>query len=451
MADFSENIELSVLSCLLKDGSLYPMVEDILDPSSFGWKPFGIIYKSIQDIINGDLYPDTLTVRTDLERKGLLQAIIIPSNGIRGAETLKYIRDLDVNPDNIESYAFQVNELKGLRQLVELSDKMRRAVESGEKRPIEILYDMDMESGKIAAYVGYHSKNEKVAKEVALENLERFSSAVLGKNLYVKTGLRAWDDYVNGLYPERLYVVSARSNEGKSALIQNLIYRLSVEQGVKIKLFTLEMSAEDVQNRLVQIMTGISPLRIEKGELTEDELELFKTASGKISDSPILYDDSAELSLALLRTKIRKAVADGCKAIFIDQLEQIQIGGSGDKQEEYIKINYIAYRIKAFAREMSVPIVLVHQLNRSSEGSAKGQGETDLQLHMLAQGGEKAADAVLMIKNKDKTKFYWTKNRQGPKGMREVNWEGKRILFSDMSVSVNVPDFVQGTLPEEVM
>ena len=82
MADFSENIELSVLSCLLKDGSLYPMVEDILDPSSFGWKPFGIIYKSIQDIINGDLYPDTLTVRTDLEREGLLQAIVIPSNGI---------------------------------------------------------------------------------------------------------------------------------------------------------------------------------------------------------------------------------------------------------------------------------------------------------------------------------------------------------------------------------
>ena len=442
---YNENIELQTLACLFKDGSLYPIVEDILEKKAFGWKPFGLVFQSIKDIVDSDLYPDVETVSTDLDRKGMLDAVSISSSGLRGKDALVFMKGMDVNVEQLESYAYQVLELRANRQILSLAEDMKSGVESG-KRPIEILSDMDLKSGKIAAFVGAQSKNTRNAKDVAMASVEQFEDASNGNSKYISTGLSAWNDFTNGLYPQRLYMIAARTNEGKSALVQNLINNIAIEDGIMVKLFSLEMSAEEIHNRLVQIRTGISPLRIETGKLRDSEIEPYKEATKIISNSPIIYDDSSELSLALLRTKIRKAKANGVRVVFIDQLEQLSIGGSGDSQPEYIKINYISYRLKAFSREMDIPVVVVHQMNRSGEGS-QGDKEVDPLLSQISQAGEKACDAILLIKNnKSGAYFYWGKNRQGRKGRREVNWNGERILFSDIPGSSEFPEFVQPEL-----
>lgn len=447
---FNENIELQTLACLFKDGSLYPIVEDILEKKAFGWKPFGLVYQSIKDIVDSDLYPDVETVSTDLDRKGMLGAISIASNGLVGKEALDFMKSMDVNVDNLESYAFQTQELHASRQIIALADDMKKGVESG-KRPIEILSDMDLKSGKIAAFVGAQSKNTRTAKDVATSSVEQFEDASNGKSRYISTGLSAWDDFTNGLFPQRLYMVAARTNEGKSALVQNLINNIAIENNIMVKLFSLEMSAEEIHNRLVQIRTGISPLRIEQGKLRDNEIEPYKEATKIISNAPIIYDDSSELSLALLRTKIRKAKASGVKVVFVDQLEQLTISGAGDSQPEYIKINYISYRLKAFSREMDIPIVVVHQMNRSGE-SNQADKDADPTLAQIAQAGEKACDAILLIKNnKSGASFYWGKNRQGRKGKREVQWNGERILFSDIPGTSEFPEFVQAVQEELII
>lgn len=445
---YNENIEAHVISILFKDGSLYSVVEDMLEKNSFGWVPFGNIYQAISEVVESDLYPDIDTVAHNLERKNLLNSLTIPATKITGRDALDYLKDMDSSPDLIENYAFQISELRGGRQLAALADKMKKNLESG-KRPIEILAMMDYESGKISAYVGSPSQNTRTSKDVAESNIKQFQDTLNGKSRYIETGLKFWDDYAGGVAP-RFYLIASEQNEGKSTLVNNLIYNLSVDREesrkVKVKLFTFESSAEEINNKLVQRQTGISQIRIEKGELSESELVLYQTALEKISKSPIVYDDSSEITLPLLRTKIRKAVADGVGVIFIDQIEQIQIGGSGDSQPEHIKINYISYRLKAYQREMDVAIIAVHQNKKvTGQGGNEHRNKVyDYQLNDLSQAGGKAPNAVIMIRTTKEPAVFWVKNREGKKGKRPIGWEGKFLRMYDLEDSeIEEPSFIQ--------
>lgn len=448
---FNENIEIQTLACLFKDGSLYPIVEDILEKKAFGWKPFGIIFQSIKDVVDSDLYPDTETVATDLDRKSMLQAININSNGLQGKDALNFLRDLKVDVEQLESYAYQVQELYANRQLLALAEDMRNGVENG-KRPIEILSDMDLKSGRIAAFVGAQSQNSKNSIDVAKNNIQQLQDTLKGVSNYVKTHFRFWDDFFGGI-SKRLYMIAGEQNEGKSTLVLNLIKNIAIAppdnlseeekkkfKKTKIKLFTFESSAEEIQNKLVQMMTGISVIKIEKGELSEEEVDKYQEALTEVGNSPISYDDSSEITLPLLRTKIRKAVAEGAEVIFIDQLEQILLGGSGDAQQEHIKLNYISYRLKAYQREMDTRIIIVHQRKKVGEESRN----RDPELSDLNQAGGKAPDGVMMVRTKKDPAVFVVKNRQGKKGKQDVGWDGSRITFSDISQSL--PDYIQDEL-----
>lgn len=445
---YNENIEAHVISILFKDGSLYSVVEDMLERNSFGWIPFGIIYESISEVVETDLYPDIDTVAHNLERKNLLSQVKIPNLNLSGRDALDYLKSMESSPELIENYAFQISELRGSRQLVALADKIKKGVETG-KRPIEILSMMDFESGKISAYVGSPSQNTRTSKDVAESNIQQFQDTIKGKSRYIETGLKFWDDFAGGIAP-RFYLIASEQNEGKSTLVNNLIYNIAVDREedkkVKVKLFTFESSAEEINNKLVQRQTGISQIRIEKGELSEKELGMYQDALQKISKSPIVYDDSSEITLPLLRTKIRKAVADGARVIFIDQIEQIMIGGSGDSQPEHIKINYISYRLKAYQREMDVAIIAVHQNKKvTGQGGAEHRNKVyDYQLNDLSQAGGKAPNAVVMIRTTREPAVFWVKNREGRKGKRPLGWEGKYLKMYDIPEDqLEEPEFVK--------
>jgi replicative DNA helicase len=442
---YNENIEASVLACLLRNATNYAIIEDLLDKQSFGLPAFSQVFSVIKFCVESDIYPDHIIVEGELDRRGILDSIIIPSNGLRGKEAIRYLKNLDADENHLESYAIQVSEMKAARQIIALSDRMKMLVEEG-KRPYDILSEIDTDTGKIGAFIGVQSKNNRTSKEVALSNVQQLEDTLGGKSRYISTGLKSWDNFTGGLYPSRVYMVAARSNEGKTSLSLNIALHVAGVEGKAVKIFTFESSAEEIQNKLIQIKTGISAIRIEKGELSDEEIELYKKALEEISKLPISYDDSSELTLPLLRTKIRKAVADGAEVIIIDQLEQVLIGGSGDSQPEYIKINYMAYRIKAFAREMDTRIILVHQLNRKGEGSENRNKIVDPVLSDLAQAGEKAPDVVMMIRTSHEPALFCVKNRQGPKGKQSINWDGSRMKFSDFDYNSLKPEFVQSEL-----
>jgi replicative DNA helicase len=454
-ATYNESVELCTLSCLFKDGSLYPTVEDVLSKKSFGWIPFGTVYQGIKDVVSNDLYPDVTTVATELDRRGLLDTVYIMSNNKRGREALEFIASMDVNVDNLESYSFQVSELYATRQLRDLKELIGQEIDSG-KRPIEILSDIDLQTGKISAFIGSKSKNTTSARDAIRDSVDQFEDAVAGKDRYISTHLRFWDDYVNGLFPGRLYMIAANSNDGKTSLAINIANSVAIEQKIKTLYITMESGATEIINKFVQLDTGVSSLRIEKGKLSDSEMKLYGESANKIKEvgDCLIFDDSSELPLALLRTKIRKAVANGVKLVIIDQLEQILISGGGESQAEHIKFNYISYRIKAYAREMDVPIVLVHQTNKGADSGQNRGKDVDVQIGDINQGGQKACDAIAIIRHKKEGQeiissfIHWVKNRQGPKKKVPVIFEGKRIKFKDMPEVI--PSFVQGEIQSYV-
>lgn len=453
-ANYNENIELLEISCLLNDGSLFPVVEDVLTGKEcFGWLPFGIIFESVKELVENDYYPDVPTVASHLDRKGLLDAICIPSKpDLRGIDSLEYIKGLNADQSQVENYAYVIQEFHATRQLKSLFNSLSSELDKG-TRPVELLSKLDFESGKIATFIGAKSTNVRESSDVVDSAIQTFEDAAKGEDKYILTGISAWDDFVGGMYPSRLYMVTAYTNDGKSALVQDILSNVSVD-GVRYvdiagnetvkrhdgAIFTLEMSSEEIVWRLVQIQTGIPPLRVEKAQLYEHEKKPFEDAMKSIRAAKILYDDSPELSLPLLRTRIRKAVAAGAKYIIIDQLEQIMVGSSGgNNQAEHIRLNFISYRLKAFSKEMQVPIIVVHQKNRSGEGEDQNKYDpTSVKLSQVSQAGEKACDAVLMITHKKdgqvpvESYFNWVKHRQGKKGYRQVKFTGDRIKFTDL-------------------
>jgi replicative DNA helicase len=346
------------------------------------------------------------------------------------------------------------------RKLIALADDIKRWIESRDRlTPSEILAKVDFETGKIATFTGAKSNALKNARDVAKESYEQFEKTANGENVYIPSGIDAIDDFTNGFFRGRLYMFSAASNDGKSSLALDIVNNLAVDNGRKVFLLTLESSAQEIHNKLIQIRTGIPSLRIEKASIRDEEQEKFRKAYKDISDAPIIYDDSSELILPILRTKIRKAVADGAELVIIDQLEQLLIGGGGDTQAEHIRINYIAYRVKAYAREMNVPIILIHQMNRSADSGQNRGKFVDVTLADLAQAGEKPCDAVLMIRHKKMNQkiiesyFIWVKNRQGKKGQRQVEFVGERLLFKDIEGKSEFKphDGMQEELPDWAM
>lgn len=455
---YNEKLEISILHCLFKDGSLFSIVEDIIERKSFGWPSFGLIFQSIKDIVSSDLYPDPLSIYVDLDRKGKLDEIVIMSNGLSGKEALDFIENFtEADPNNIETYAYNLQEAYASRQWVAYKDKLSEMIDNF-KRPVEIAQWSDIETGKISINLGIKSQNVREAKDVARESIEQFEDTINGNSRYIYTGIKAWDDFTGGLCPQRVYMVSAVSGDGKSALSEDIAKNVAIDgvkenkDKIKTMIFCFEMPATEVHNRFIQMITGISHLRIDKGDIRQNEKDKFKDATKLVADAPILYDDSSELILPLLRTKMRKAVADGVKLIVIDQLENLRIGGAGDSQQEHIRLNYIAYRVKAFARELDVPVILVHQMSRSIDSGQNRGKNVEPQMQDLNQAGEKPCDAVLMIRHKrDSNKkiiesyFYWVKVRQGELGKRRIEFDGSHMTFKDIDglSAYDVPDFVQ--------
>ncbi|SRR5258706_1599950 len=426
---YNSNLELTVLSCLFKDGSLFQIVEDILTKKSFKFPAHGFIFQTFQSIVESDLFPDVTTVATVLEQKNMLQSLVL-ENGISGIDALRFIEKMEVNLDGLESYAIQIQELYANRQLLQVALDIEQKVNSGEK-PYSTLEHIDNQTGKISAYIGSRSSDVKVASDIALSSVALYEETRKGNKRFIETGLKAWDSVTNGFVPQRLYMIASRSGMGKSALAQNFVKLLSIDKHIKTHMFSFEMSSQDLLNRFVQILTGISTLDIERGELKEHQIPLYEEAISRISKGTFTVDDSPELTLPLLRTKVRKAVAQGAQLIIIDQLENLRIGNL-DNQAEYIKLNYMAYRIKALARENDIPILLIHQLNRGAE---QKDGNTNIKkdpdMSMLAQAGERPCNVVMMLRTDYDPAFFFVKNREGRKTRTDVDWIGERITFKD--------------------
>lgn len=434
---YNEEIDISVICSIINGGSeTFSLVQDLIEESYFWWNPLGSIWRAFNTLQNQQSQIDRVSVLDELKRSSSFEKLSLPSVGKVGIDAYEHICSYGANPENIETYGKKLIQSFANRKLTKLSESIGDYISVG-KDPMETISAIDIETGKISTLYGSTSSSMTTAKEAVQMSISETIDAMSGKGVYIDTGLRFIDDVIGGLGEEKLVMIAGAPGSGKSALGSSIINKVTIETSGKRKpqmmgCITLEMSSREYINRIISNHTGIASLRLDKGKLTKEEFKEYQKWAAIISEAPIIFDDSPELSYAQLKTKIRKMVEMGCKSILIDQLNLISPPPLMGNKPEHELFNWGTYKMKAICREFKTNIIILHQLSRAiSSGNNRGKDISPISSDVQS-GGDKACDSVGIIRHfEDKSYLNWVKNRQGAILRKPVDFYGERMRFED--------------------
>jgi len=435
---YNPKLEEAAIVKIIRDGDNFPLLDGIVEPESFGWSPYGVLWKGIEHLHDTGVEINSFTLQSHFERTGQLQAIMQPDGGLRGEAFFDYLSGEAVLGDwtstGIESIGKQLQDTGALRAIVEIADKMKGDALRGTD-PSDILGHVDERVGRIVGSVGANVQSIESGATVAKQIYDDFKDAAMGESRYIETGLNAFDRFVGGMFPGNVIVPAATSGSGKSTLAQNIIYWLSMDAGdnnIPSAIISFEMENPEVGARFIQFDSGISPIDILKGNVSD--VALFQRSLQKLKDSKIHFDDSATLTLPQIRVKLRKLVGLGVRFCVCDQLDQIEMGDG--YPSNYGDADRKIYKLKSYAREFGIPLIVPHQLNKSVN-SFQRKNPFAVTLADLKESGEKGADSVVFIRKDDggRNALIWTKARLGDTGMMFLDFDMDRRVFKNLDTS----------------
>jgi replicative DNA helicase len=231
-----------------------------------------------------------------------------------------------------------------------------------------------------------------------------------------------------------LIVLAARPGQGKTAMIVNIAQNMAVEQKIPVGIFSLEMSQEELVDRLLVGQADVDSWRLKTGKLTESDFTKLSQAMGELADAPIFIDDTPGITISEMRTKARRLqLEQGIKFLVVDYLQLADPGRRYDSRVQEVSI--VSQGLKNLARELKIPVMAVSQLSRAVEH----RGERKPQLADLRESGaiEQDADVVMFLYRLDAevtsnvipTKLLIAKHRNGPMGEVDLLFRGDRIKF----------------------
>ncbi len=398
-----QNIEAeqAILGSMLVSTAACETAVEILEDSDFYRKEHRIIFDVLKSMIVRDVPIDTITVQEELRKRGELEQV--------GAlDYLLTLVDSVALGDNVEYYADIVADKSTLRKLItagteivamayDQEEEVRDIAETAEKKIFEIS----------------EQKNRDTLQNIrtAVMNYYRFQmarSAVEGGS-GVKTGFGELDDITSGLQPSNLIIVAARPSMGKTAFALDMALNAAFKEKKTVALFSLEMSTEEVIQRIISSRARIDMRKLRSVKLNDSEYERMTEVSNRLYETGNFYiDDSTEQSPVGIRSKCRRvaAQAKGLDLIVVDYLQLMKTDGKkGDKQREQ-EVSEVVRGLKALAREMKCPVVALAQLNRNVES----RPDKRPLISDLRESGSIEADADIVIML-HRPAYYDKKNR----------------------------------------
>jgi replicative DNA helicase len=249
----------------------------------------------------------------------------------------------------------------------------------------------------------------------------------------VKTGFVDLDNKLSGLQPSNLVILAARPGQGKTAMVVNMAQNIAVNEKLPVAIFSLEMSKEELVDRLLVGQADVDAWRIKTGKLSEHDFTKLSNAMGELADAPIFIDDTPGISISEMRTKARRLQLEQNISLFIvDYLQLVDPGKHYDSRVQEVSI--VSQSLKNLARELKVPVLAVSQLSRAVEH----RGEKKPQLADLRESGaiEQDADVVMFLYRPDdeyaptmQTKLLIAKHRNGAVGEIDLLFRGDRVKF----------------------
>ncbi len=425
--------EQSVLGSLLIDRDAIIKVAAFLRAEDFYANANGLIYQGILDLYNRREPTDIVTLSDELQRR----------NQFDQAGGLSYLTSLlNAVPTavHIEYYARIVERTSTLRRLITAGAKV---VDIGFQDGIDTEDALDEAERAIFDVSQRRQTKDFVSMSEVLDTffdridyLQQNRGEVVG----VATGFSDFDQMTGGLQRSDLIIVAARPSMGKTSLALGMAYGAAVAHKKTVGIFSLEMSAEQLVQRVLSMETGVDSHRLRLGQIDDNEWDRISRAFGRLSEAPIFVDDSAAGSIMDVRSKARRLQAEqGLDMIIIDYLQLM----SGRRTENRVQeISEISRGLKGLARELNVPVVALSQLSRAVETRADHRP----MLSDLRESGsiEQDADIVVFIYREDKydedsekkgiAEIVVAKHRNGPVGSINLRFFDRTARFADLEL-----------------
>jgi replicative DNA helicase len=431
-----QNIEAeeSVLSRILLESTTLLEVVEILAPADFYRTPHQKIFAAMTDLFNRNEPIDTVTVANHLKESGQLEPV-------GGAAYLA--RLLDVPPAvDAPHYAGIIHDKAVLRRLIEKSNAIAKRcfLEQGNADDIVDYAEASIfEVTEKKARQAFYPLSKLIDGNIDfLEEKQKNKSLVTG----VPTGFTQLDNLTSGLQNSDLIILAGRPSMGKTALALNIARNAAVDGGVPVAIFSLEMSKEQLSLRMLCAEASIDSSRLRSGFFSMEDWERVTDAAGVLSAAPIFIDDSASLSAMDVRAKARRLKMDkNVGLIIIDYLQLMQGRASAERRD--LEISEISRGLKALAKEISLPVIALSQLNRMLEQRTDKRPR----LSDLRESGalEQDADVVAFIYrdevyNKEETnprkgiaEVILAKQRNGPTGDVLLTFLAAYTRFENMA------------------
>ena len=429
--------ERSLLGSILLDSEVLVKIADKLDAEDFYEQRHGSIYGSILHLYEKRKPLDVLTISSRLTDEGLIDEI-------GGSSYLTTLVNDVPSAAHAEHYAEIVHQKGVMRRLIQASQDI---IGMGYDEAEEVQGLLEKAEARLFQVSQSNIKQEISSVEEILEgtferldDLHRNKAKIRG----VPTGFKALDNKLAGLNKSDMIVLAARPAMGKTTLVMNLAHSISMKSKQPTLIFSLEMSKEQLVDRLLSAESGIDAWNLRTGNLRDDDFEKLNHAMGSLSEAPIYIDDTPGLTALELRTKARRENhKHQLGVIIIDYLQLMSGGGRGGDNNRVQEISEISRGIKALARELNVPVIALSQLSRSVE-----QRSPQIpQLSDLRESGsiEQDADIVMFIYREDYynpeterqhiTDLIIAKHRNGPTGKVELFFHPEQLKFMDIDTT----------------
>lgn len=418
----NEAAERAVLGAVLADANCFYRVVDTINADDFYSDANRLVFDAFRQLAGDNRDIDLLTATDQLERSGTLAS----------AGGVAYVASLAEglpDPANVEHYAAILRERSVKRNLLRISQELMAACARDEGEAMDALDAAETQILSIAERAmrgGLQPVGKLAHEEVAhIERVSKSNAPYTG----IETGYYRLDELTSGLQKQDLVILAARPGVGKTALALNIASHCAVKGGLKVAVFSLEMSAVALVRRLLAAEARINVKRLTRGLLSKSvdsrqeasDWQRLAEAADRLAEAPLWIDDTAGISILELRGKCRRMLMEhGLDLVVVDYLQLMSSGMRAENRTQ--EVSAISRGLKAVAKQLNVPLLVLSQLSRNPER----RGDQRPQLSDLRESGsiEQDADVVMFINRKNRAL------QAGDAGEDEEDWRLAEIIIA---------------------
>jgi replicative DNA helicase len=434
--------EASLLGAVLIDTDAIVKIADTVQSKDFYDDRHKRIYEAILQLYERHSPIDVLTLSNQLKSSGLIEMV-------GGSSYITELTNFVPTAAHVEQYAEIVSQKSLRRRLIKASQDIVGLGYDEARSLQELIEDAEARLFEVSQK---HVKQDITSIETILsDSFDRLDELHKdkGKIRGVPTGFRDLDNILAGLQRSDLFILAARPSMGKTALALNLAHNVGLKAGQPVLIFSLEMSKEQLVDRMLSMESGVDAWALRTGNLTDADFEKIGHAMGSLSEAQIYIDDTPGITVSDLRTKARREAHQRPLGLIVVDYLQLMSGGakfSGDGNRVQ-EISEISRGLKGIARELNVPLIALSQLSRSVES----RNPQIPQLADLRESGsiEQDADVVAFIYREDYynpetdrrniTDILIKKHRNGPTGGVELYFDKEKQRFRSLDTKHSTP------------